>query len=376
MVHHTLRNPSQHFRRIKYRSHNGTQNVTFTHTYPPPATIEEPELPIQEGRIKSDSGEETEHWLVKLEKMMEDMEKEELEKEQVGEKIMFGEEKHRPAAQDSEQSTSQLSELDANTTAESSSVSPTVNGAAAEANDITSKNEFDVVAEQPTEEQSLNETSSGEKPAGEQQSVNEIMAEEQPVGEQQSLNETVTEEPPTAEVSTSEPILDQLVQPSPLYEGELGQQIETDIMFPDRYVDTTVHMLFTNPCRPVDARLSVQYSSTLSEALVPSTIGNFFQDVIRPLESEAERIAYTKNPPAPPLTVNLSIDESESIYLLESDEDLEVVESYATGGEIVLRHVRSKDMLLGIDKVVSHTEVSRNFHLGFSFWAPAFHDTL
>lgn len=44
-------------------------------------------------------------------------------------------------------------------------------------------------------------------------------------------------------------------------------------------------------------------------------------------------------------------------FLLEKDEQLYIVESTA-GDDVILRAVHTKDMVLGVDRYTSHTEVS------------------
>jgi hypothetical protein len=94
-------------------------------------------------------------------------------------------------------------------------------------------------------------------------------------------------------------------------------------------------------------------ASTVDAPAIPGTITAFFDQVVSESEAEGQQ---QDEPPEAPLSV--IVDGTE--FSLEKDEQLHIVESTA-GENVVLRTVHTKDMVLGVDRYTSHTEVSHLF---------------
>lgn len=108
-------------------------------------------------------------------------------------------------------------------------------------------------------------------------------------------------------------------------------------------------------CRPLDARLSITSATTVPTDRLPETIPAFFEAVTQPVEENAPK-SRKPGPQAP-----LSIDVEDETYTLERDDMIDLVESQAPDDRILLRTVRVKDMILGVDRTSSHNEVSMKF---------------
>jgi hypothetical protein len=100
--------------------------------------------------------------------------------------------------------------------------------------------------------------------------------------------------------------------------------------------------------RPIDARLAVLSTTKLANSAIPETIRTFFSLLL-------EAPSSTGKAPEPVAPEYITVDEVE--YQLENDEDVQVVESKTEVDDVVLRSVRTKDMVLGVDRMNSHSEV-------------------
>jgi len=101
--------------------------------------------------------------------------------------------------------------------------------------------------------------------------------------------------------------------------------------------------------RPIDARLAVRTVSVIND--VPEAIAVFFSSVVSQSTAESGKRLPNVEPP-----ISVTIDDE--TYVLEKDEDLQIAESYAPGGDVILRSVSTKDMILGVERYTQHTEVS------------------
>ena len=123
-------------------------------------------------------------------------------------------------------------------------------------------------------------------------------------------------------------------------DAQLESCVETDLLLPDR---------------PVDARCTVRSITSLPDGAVSEWIARFFSDALGNQDNQARR-----NNAVRPLTTQSSLPGQEGLkFELEGDEEVEVME-VASSEEpgVVLRTVRSRDMMLNIERWSEYTEVS------------------
>ena len=111
----------------------------------------------------------------------------------------------------------------------------------------------------------------------------------------------------------------------------------------------------SNPS-PVDARLTVSRTSPLTP---PTEIQQFFNTLLNPPEPpKVDKEKGEKEKPIPPPKAPIRVSISDREFSLESDDEMVVRESICPGQDnVILRSVRTKDMILGMDRLNSFTEL-------------------
>lgn len=108
--------------------------------------------------------------------------------------------------------------------------------------------------------------------------------------------------------------------------------------------------------RPIDLRLKSSSASPIPSTQIPEEITTFIQTLLTPTDTLTEIRAHKL--PRPPGHISLLDSDNLETFELESYEELEITESKVESGDVVLRSVRATDKNLGLDRVISYTEVS------------------
>jgi len=94
-------------------------------------------------------------------------------------------------------------------------------------------------------------------------------------------------------------------------------------------------------------------TDTLNPDQLPKEIHGFFNTL-----TASESTPQSWSGKKVDLPESLKLGSSETIWRLELDEEIQVIESRPESQQIVLRSVRSIDKVLGIDRPIGYTEVS------------------
>ncbi|KAK4685471.1 hypothetical protein P7C73_g4679, partial [Tremellales sp. Uapishka_1] len=322
MSHSPLKGSMKRFRRLRYRleAKPHVRTLTFSYEYPPPAapSREEPEPSTETQPTSIEAG----GWQDELEAVLKKMETEMLEEDQ----------SFKAAAQPVEE--------------------------------LSTQPEAEVV-------DSLSEETAG--PIEIRSLEPEVMSFEP---QDSSLSPAQHDTEPTE--SESEPTVSEesieVPNTSPSYEPEaVNVEIradysilsEHDILVPDRYARSLylslriVSLTFT---RPIDLRLSQSSTSHLPTSQIPQSIQKFFAHLVSPplaqvLPTPAQAPSFIRP------------DFTSASFALESDQEVEIVESDSEDPHVVLRQIKVRDVGLGVDQELVYTEVeNRGKAISADFW--------